>query len=120
MRPAASLLAELGARAATPELIRILTSGGTVTITQQPYLKDDKTLEDWYPTFALLVELGDTAVPAIRTRLEMANWDQTYLLLRVLKAIGTPEAAGALRKYIADYEANEKILKNKFGSSPEN
>jgi hypothetical protein len=70
-----------------------------ISFREHPQL-NDASVEDC-PAAAALVQVGDSAVPALQNLLYRGDRDQLSLAVNVLLAIGSPKAKSALRQYAA-------------------
>jgi hypothetical protein len=110
-RSAARVLGELKAESAAPCLIQKLAVGD-VTLS---VFKPEKTVAQYDPAFAALVQIGEPAVSAIQRALPSLNPDKAYLALRVLRVINTPEARGVAEGYLKVLERQAKLTKEVIG-----
>src|SRR5579884_4291222 len=102
---AARGLGQLKAVNAVPSLIRLLGEGLEINVVG----KSDETLAERNAAFAALVEIGEPAVPMIRRMLPLLEFNEAYMALRVLQAIGSPEAREATKRYISGLEDQLRI-----------
>jgi HEAT repeat protein len=112
LRPAAFVLGELRATEAASDLARLLGTGLEVMLVK--FDRTDRSLEELDPSFGPLVKMGDPAVPALRKQLLTAQWPKAFLILRILKAIGTPAAVELGRSYVRDLGSRLRIAKSIF------
>ena len=106
-RTAATVAGELKGVAAAPCLIQTLGLGD-VTLS---VFKPEKTIAEYEPGFAALVQIGEPAVPAIARALPSLHPDKAYLALRVLRIINTPAAKAAAEDYIKVLQNETRLAK---------
>jgi hypothetical protein len=104
-RSAAKILGELKAESAAPCLIQKLALGD-VTLS---VFKSEKTIAEYDPAFAALVQIGQPTIPAIQRALPSLHPDKAYLALRVLRVINTPEAKAVAEGYLKLLERQAKL-----------
>jgi hypothetical protein len=106
-RPAAKVLGELKSEAAAPCLVQMLALGDVTLSVYKP----EKTISEYEPAFAALVEIGEPVVPAIARALPSLQPDKAYLALRVLRVINTPSAKAAVEAYMKLLESQTRLAK---------
>jgi hypothetical protein len=106
-RTAATVAGQLKAVAAAPCLIQTLGLGD-VTLS---VFKPEKTIAEYEPGFAALIQIGEPAVPAIARALPSLHPDKAYLALRVLRVINTPAAKAAAEDYLKVLQNETRIAK---------
>jgi hypothetical protein len=111
-RPVATLLGEWRVPEAAPDLARLLGTGYPAMVLD--YGRTDESMAASDPAFEPLVKIGDGAVPELKKQLILAHWPRVYVILRVLKSIGTPAATEVGMSYIARIESDLKIAKSLF------
>jgi hypothetical protein len=104
-RSAAKVLGELKAERAAPCLIQKLALGD-VTLS---VFKPEKTIAEYDPAFAALVQIGQPTIPAIQRALPSLHPDKAYLALRVLRVINTPAAKEVAEGYFKLLERQAKL-----------
>jgi hypothetical protein len=107
-KPAAKALGELKAEAAAPCLVQLLALGDV----SLSVFKPEKTIFDYEPAFAALVQIGEPGVPAIARSLPSLHPDKAYLALRVLRVINTTSAKAAVENYIRLLENQTRLARN--------
>ena len=111
-RPAATALGDLKASEAAPRLGWLLGTGDSATVFMEG--KTDESLAALDPAFGPLVKIGDPAVPELKKELSVGNWNKRYLILRVLKSIGTPDSLALGRAYIGTIESELRTARKLF------
>jgi hypothetical protein len=112
-RALGSLRAESATRCLVPMLLWNYPSIGPVI------MKSDETLVGVDPAFAALVQIGEPAVPTIRSHLPFLGPEQAISALRVLRLINTPNAKVAAEAYIKFLEDQTRMANQVLGNFEE-
>jgi hypothetical protein len=111
-RSVARVLGELRAAEAAPDLARLLGTGYPTLMLEYGRTNESMAAND--PAFEPLIRIGDPVVPELRKQLLIAHWPRAYVILRVLKAIGTPAAQELGKSYVQRLESDLRIAKSLF------
>ncbi len=111
-RSAATALGDLKASEAAPRLGWLLGTGDSATIIMEG--KTDESLAAIDPAFGALVKIGDPAVPELKKELSVGSWNKRYLILRILRSIGTPDSLALGKAYIETIESELRVAKRLF------
>jgi hypothetical protein len=111
-RSAATALGDLKASEAAPRLGWLLGTGDSATIIMEG--KSDESLAAIDPAFGPLVKIGNPAVPELKKELSVGNWNKRYLILRILRSIGTPDSLALGKAYIGTIESELRVAKKLF------
>jgi len=60
------------------------------------------------------VKIGNPAVPELKKELSVGNWNKRYLILRILRSIGTPDSLALGKAYIGTIESELRVAKKLF------
>jgi HEAT repeat protein len=111
-RSAATALGDLKASEAAPRLAWLLGTGDSATVIMEG--RSDESLAAIDPAFEPLVKIGDPAVPELKKELSVGNWNKRYLILRILRSVGTPDSLALGRAYVGTIESELRIAKKLF------